>query len=165
MHITPLDIGEAYTERMKKDIVLLLALQDPYYYTLAWNDSEKIDGAFHAEAYEHLGRGFRTAVKKHSIKEGLFEAWFEKWKERFRRRSNALRDINLMLLLYLYSCYLSCSDIRYIAEVLIWLINVVYQWFAIPEEPEYDVLNFFLAMRVPEVGFKIPENIYMLKLI
>lgn len=71
MHITPLDIGEAYKERMKKDIVLLLALQDPYYYTLAWNDSEKIDGAFHAEAYEHLGRGFRTAVKKHSIKEGL----------------------------------------------------------------------------------------------
>lgn len=153
--------GESLYERMKADITLLIALQGSGYYMSAFNDAENINGAFHAEAYKHIWRGVVEGFSKGSFGHGVDVAWKSKWKERYRRRAVALRNISLMLMLYLFGCYLSYQDIQCISRSIYWLLEAGYEWLDIPEEPETDLLDYFLVMDVPDVGFT-DENIYML---
>lgn len=151
-----------FEERMKQGIVLLLALQGSSYYVLAYNDCEHVDDAFHAESYKNLGKGILDGIRHRSLFIGVDTAWRAKWKERFRRRAVAVQQINLLLLLYLYGCYLACQNIEYIYHTLEWLIASGYKWLYLPNEFEYDILNRFLLMLVPDVGLGLPKDTRML---
>lgn len=147
---------------MKKDIVLLLALQGSSYYVLAYNDCEHVDDAFHAESYKNIGKGILDGIRHHSLFIGVDTAWRAKWKERFRRRAVAVKQINLLLLLYLYHCYLAHQNIASIYHTIEWLITSGYKWLYLPEDYDFDILNRFLLMPVPDVGFGTAQDMYML---
>lgn len=141
-----------YEERMKIDVFTLLILQGQSYYQLAFNECERIDEVpFHAKAFEHLGKGIVHGIKSKSFVQGVNYGYYEKCKERFGLRAIGLKDIQLMLMLYLFSCYKTTGSIRIVNNVLLWLDKIGYQWMVVPDAPANDLMNEFLLYKLPAV--------------
>lgn len=139
-------------ERMKIDIIMFLITEGKSYCRLALNECSAIDDSpFHLETYKHLGRGIIQGFKTKSLGEGLLTACMEREKEVVRIRANALRDINVLIWLYLYGCYLSQNTVTHAAKAVVWLFENGYQWFDIEEQPDRDLLNEYFDFELPHV--------------
>lgn len=138
--------------RMKIDIIMLLLVEGKTYCRLALNECDALDdNPFHVETYKHIGRGIWHGLKSKSIGKGIFIACVEREKEEIRIRANALRDINMLILLYLYSCYLSQDNIGYVGVIMVWLIENGYKWFDIKEQPDRDLLGDYFEFQLPDI--------------
>lgn len=148
---------EERIDYLRDDIVLLLTAESMYYYMLAWSDSLH-DSPFHVEDYKHIWFGIKAAWAQGKLSAIYTESNNSKMLEVFRRRANALRDINLMILLYLYSMYKTVEDIKVVSMALIWLLNSGYEWFHIPAETKEEILLQFLFWTVPENALGFPKG-------
>lgn len=129
---------EALLKRMKIDLVTLLVMGGQGYYQLAWNECEHV-----------IANPFNFGGRKKLIK----------------LRTDGLRNIQALIMLYLYSFYLALEDVRLISHIVVWLYGSGYQWLALPDDPQEDLLNQFLEFKLPYIisglgGLKLSE-IYM----
>ena len=139
-------------QRMRTDLETLLIIRGRFYYEMAWNACERLKNMiFHAEAFSHLIDGIRQGIKEKSWTAGIDKAYQEDCREKFRIRAGGLRNINRLILLYLYAVYTSFGkDAGRIRRVLAWLMESGYRWFDIPDEPKTDLMNQFLSYRLPD---------------